>query len=214
MSYEATRYGQGVLTYSLLLGMRGGALTDDRVEVGRLFDFAADRVPELARDIGGVQRPVVAVPRGGQSFPLGLVTKADQSRIPLQPARPLFLRTNLVEADDFADVLGLSKRVDEVLRSGGGRGPAGGVLFVDATDLPEGFRIAGPYRVAGDDIAVTANVLRGTARVGQSAGRQQGEAGRVGREAARGGAEGGRGGRQEVTTGGFGSCAESDCSRW
>ena len=60
VSYEATTYGQGVLTYALLQGIRGLAVADDQVEVGRLFDFAADTVPRLAKDIGGVQRPVVA----------------------------------------------------------------------------------------------------------------------------------------------------------
>ncbi len=49
-SYEASRYGQGVLTYSLLLGMRGAALKEDQfVDVGTLFNFAADKVPALCR---------------------------------------------------------------------------------------------------------------------------------------------------------------------
>ena len=39
-SYEASRYGQGVLTYSLLLGMQGAALKEDQfVDVGTLFQF-------------------------------------------------------------------------------------------------------------------------------------------------------------------------------
>src|SRR6202021_1306701 len=57
VSYEASRYGQGVLTYSLLLGMRGARLREgEYVDVVDLFSFAADKVPELARDIGGIQR--------------------------------------------------------------------------------------------------------------------------------------------------------------
>ena len=87
VSYEATRYAQGLLTYSLLLGMKGGALKEDQqVDVGRLFDFAADRVADLARDIGGIQRPQIH--RGtGASFPIGLVTTDDQGRIQLPAPR-------------------------------------------------------------------------------------------------------------------------------
>ena len=61
VSYEASRYGQGLLTYSLLLGMRGAALREESyVDVGRLFAYATDEVPSLARGIGGVQRPLLA----------------------------------------------------------------------------------------------------------------------------------------------------------
>ena len=167
VSYEATRYGQGVLTYSLLLGMRGGAVRDDQVDVGRLFDFAADEVPRLAKDIGGVQRPVVAAPRGGQSYPVGVVTKEDAARIPLQPAKPMFLPSDLFESDATVDQLGLSKLVDEVLRGDARHRGPGAVVFVDAAGLPDGWRIKGGYRVAGDEVALTANVLRGETRVGQ-----------------------------------------------
>src|SRR5262249_33085722 len=49
VSYEATRYGQGLLTYSLLLGMRGAKLREgEYVDVVDLFNFASDKVPELA----------------------------------------------------------------------------------------------------------------------------------------------------------------------
>lgn len=47
VSYEASQYGRGLLTYSLLQGMRGAALRDDAfVDVQRLFQYAADQVPQ------------------------------------------------------------------------------------------------------------------------------------------------------------------------
>src|SRR4029077_10242945 len=50
VSYEASQYAQGLLTYSLLEGMRGAALRrGEYVDVSKLFQYAADRVPELAR---------------------------------------------------------------------------------------------------------------------------------------------------------------------
>ncbi|MCB9082667.1 MAG: caspase family protein, partial [Lewinellaceae bacterium] len=60
VSYEAGQYGQGLLTYSLLEGMSGLALTPDkRVDVSTLFEYSRNRVPELATDIGGVQTPML-----------------------------------------------------------------------------------------------------------------------------------------------------------
>ena len=78
VSYEASQYGQGLLTYALLQGMRGAALPDSgAVDVARLFGYAADRVPELARHVGGIQTPLVASP-GGSSFPLGRLDSEDR----------------------------------------------------------------------------------------------------------------------------------------
>lgn len=167
VSYEASRYGQGLLTYSLLLGMRGGALKDERVDVATLFGFAADKVPELARDIGGVQRPVIATPRGGQPFPIGVVTAKDQTEIPLQTIRPMLLRCNLQEEDEFKDVLDLGKKVDEVLKSATGRGRTSPLVFIDASELPGAHQLAGRYRIDGDAVVVTAILFRGKERVGR-----------------------------------------------
>jgi hypothetical protein len=161
VSYEATRYAQGLLTYNLLLGMRGGALKEDQqVDVGRLFDFAADRVPELARDIGGIQRPVIASPRGA-SFPIGLVTTDDRARIPLRTPRPLVLRTLFQDEEEFTDGLGLGRLIDERLRDRSARGADGRLVFVDARELPGAYNLAGRYRIEGDKVRVTVRLARG-----------------------------------------------------
>ena len=67
VSYEASQYSQGLLTYSLLQGMAGARLREgEYVDVSGLFQYAADEVPNLARGIGGVQKPLVMAPRGDQ----------------------------------------------------------------------------------------------------------------------------------------------------
>src|SRR5215471_10574912 len=89
VSYEASRYAQGLLTYSLLLGMRGAALRENGfVDVSKWFDYATDEVPELAKDIGGIQRPSIAIPLGGSSFDIGQIGDEDKARIPLAGVRP------------------------------------------------------------------------------------------------------------------------------
>jgi hypothetical protein len=165
VSYEASRYGQGLLTYSLLLGMRGAALKEDQqVDVGRLFDFAADRVPELAKDIGGIQRPVIASPKG-TSFPIGLVTAEDRARIPLRTPRPLVLRTVFQDEEEFTDALGLGRRIDERLRDRSARGADAALVFVDARELPGAYQLAGRYRVEGDKVRVAVRLALGKKKV-------------------------------------------------
>ena len=45
-SYEATQFEQGLLTHALLKGMRGAALDrEEYVDVSKLFQYAADEVP-------------------------------------------------------------------------------------------------------------------------------------------------------------------------
>ncbi len=115
VSYEAGRYGQGLLTYALLEGMKGGALDDgQRVDVRRLFDFAARQVEVLAAGIGRIQPPVVSSPQG-QTFPIGLFTEEDRRSIVLAAPKPQLLRVSCLDADD-ADPSGLTNRVRTLLR--------------------------------------------------------------------------------------------------
>ena len=107
VSYEASKYGQGLLTYSLLLGMRGAKLREgEYVDVVDLFSFASDKVPELARDIGGVQRPTVASPKGA-SFDVGRLTAEDRPKVPLQSVKPVVLRSSLQAEKPPRDTLRL-----------------------------------------------------------------------------------------------------------
>jgi hypothetical protein len=170
VSYEATRYGQGVLTYSLLLGMRGAALKDEQlVDVNTLFGFATDKVPELVSDIGGIQRPVLAVPKGCASFDIGQLSGEERQQIPLQPARPLVLRSVFQDEQSFDDVLGLSKRVDDLLRNTSVRGSTSAVVFVDARELPEGYRLAGRYKTVDGQTTLTARLFRDRRQVAEFA---------------------------------------------
>lgn len=166
VSYEATRYRQGLLTYSLLFGMSTGeGLKDGDVDISALFGFAADRVPDLARNIGGVQRPVVAAPRGGRPFAIGTLTAAGRTKIPFKSESPLVLRCNLQDEDESDDVLGLMPLVDDQFRTRG-RGDTG-VVFVDAVGLPEAYRLGGRYKVDGTTVTLTANLFRDKQKVGQ-----------------------------------------------
>jgi WD40 repeat protein len=160
VSYEASRYGQGLLTYSLLEGMRGAALRDSSfVDVSRLFQYAADRVPVLATDIGGIQRPEISAPRG-TSFDIGQITVDDRSLVPLSPSLPILLRPAAWNSDAGFDDLGLGAALQTRLVERVADQLGGEVVAIDAEEMPGGIRTHVQYKVRGGRIRARITVVQ------------------------------------------------------
>ena len=178
VSYEASRYGQGLLTYSLLLGMKGESLRENQfIDVSRWFAFATDKVPELARDIGGIQKPRPAIPFGGASFDVGQVLDEDKVRIMVAAVRPLFLQSNFQDDARPIDHLKLTAHVNEALRSVSARGKDADLSFIDASDFPDAYMLAGRYRIEGTAITVKVTLFRGDTEAGEFTA--EGDAGKL-----------------------------------
>lgn len=159
VSYEASQYGQGLLTYALLQAMKGAALREGQfADVETLFQYAADHVPELARGIGGIQRPIIAAPTG-TSFDVGQFDEKEKQAIPLAIVKPLILRPILINPDEGTDNLGLipalRKRLNEESYAtirGGVSQPS--IVYVDADEMPSAVRPSGTYTVEGNRVKV------------------------------------------------------------
>ena len=160
VSYEASRYGQGLLTYALLEGMRGAALIDDsQVDVSRLFGYAVDRVPDLARDIGGVQRPRT-VSRDGASFVFGMVLEEDKAAIPLETSKRLLLRPRAEATHAPVDPIAFEPLLRAALRSAVVDSPDAGCVYVDADQMPDAIRPGIRYEVRGKRVHVTVYLVQ------------------------------------------------------
>lgn len=147
VSYEASRYGQGVLTYSLLEGIRGAALREDQfVDVNKLFQYAQDRVPALATGIGGIQTPMVFSPNGSQSFDIGQLTETEKKEIPISKIRSVYVQSNFQDEEEMSDNLGLGKKVDQLLSESAAKGSEAPLIFVPVRDYPEGCQLFGRYK--------------------------------------------------------------------
>jgi WD40 repeat protein/uncharacterized caspase-like protein len=153
VSYEASQYQQGLLTYALLEGMQGPAL-DPRglVQVDRLFRHAAERVPELARDVGGIQQPLISSPQN-EAVAVARLTPAD---IQLPRPKPLILRPLLTNTASSDDDLGLMAKLRARLSDVAARGPGGKAVavYVDADEMHDAVRPAGSYTVKGTEVTV------------------------------------------------------------
>lgn len=107
-SFEASRFGHGLLTYSLLNNMPRVAAEDPNgwVKVYNLFEYAKKEVPILAKEIGREQKPELL---GRGNYPIGMVN--DTVRIPRPSRLSVVIRPVLVHAEKKRDVIGLSKTV-------------------------------------------------------------------------------------------------------
>lgn len=164
VSYEASQYGQGLLAYSLLQGIKGAALQPDgQVDVSRLFNYAADTVPVLAKNVGGIQRPEIRVPLGGASFAIGLIGDDDKKLIPLSQMKPVILRPYFQNQTLGYDNLKLGTLLRDrlhkvscvVIRCR----VNDGLVFLDVDEMPGAIIPAGNYVVTGDRVKVSINLL-------------------------------------------------------
>ncbi len=171
VSYEASRYGQGLLTYSLLQGMRGEALDDGgRLDVANWFRTAQREVPELARGIGGIQQPVISSP-GGQTFPIGLFTAEARKEIVLPGLKAQLLRAR-VEDEDQNDPLALEEPVRALLRAAsfpvtrGESRPDAPLVYLDqvAGDVAGAYVPQIRYRVNGGSVEIRIRLVSGQDR--------------------------------------------------
>lgn len=166
VSYEASQYGQGLLTYSLLEGMSGPAFNvGTRVDVMQLFQYSRDRVPELAKGIGGIQVPMLSFPVNGASFDIGVLNA--NVKIPVAQVKPVFARNLFSDENTFDDGLGLNQALADYFKGMTAKGSQEEVVYVDANNFENAWSLKGRYTVEGDVVKVTGRLFRGKAMQGE-----------------------------------------------
>ncbi|MEQ8706020.1 MAG: caspase family protein [Phaeodactylibacter sp.] len=154
VSYEASEYGQGLLTYSLLKGILGLATTrnadGEYVDVMALFQHARDEVPRLAASIMGVQTPTLGFPADASSFDIGIV-KYEQA-LPVGQKKPVLIRTTLLNEQTLKDDLRLMPQLENTFRRENEEGSNANYLYIDVNNYPGAYALRGLYTVVDDQI--------------------------------------------------------------
>ncbi|MEO6190755.1 MAG: caspase family protein, partial [Saprospiraceae bacterium] len=164
VSYEASQFGQGLLTYSLLLGMSGFALTEDkRVDIATLFNYAKDKVPELANNIDKIQVPIFASPHGAESFDIGIVDK--NVKIPIAQAKPIFIRNNFIDNGSRMDTLDIMLATKQYLQKVTSNGSEASIIYSDIDAFPEAYHLSGLYYIEGGNIRIDLKIIQGKTKV-------------------------------------------------
>ncbi|MCD4793249.1 MAG: ankyrin repeat domain-containing protein [Bacteroidales bacterium] len=169
VSYESNQFGQGILTYSLLEGLKGASLKEGKfVDVMLWFQRAKNRVPDLASGLGGIQDPVIFSPyvegkykEGAESFEIGELNSDDKKLIPLADSKPIFVLSLFNDADNFDDHLEISEKVDEKLRDLTAKGSDAPLILLETRNFPSAYKLRGQYKVTGDKINLKVNLFKG-----------------------------------------------------
>ena len=172
VSYEASVYGQGLLTYSLLEGLKrdDGILRTDGetkfIDLFAWFSYAEDRVPQLTREagIGGVQKPELkSVKYGARTFDVGVMNDVVRAKVRLEEPRPVVL-PSLPFPDEndrrLNDTLGLAKAINALDKSSGTRGGNPGVSVWKVDEHPGAYVVGGKYSLLNGTLTVTVFVDR------------------------------------------------------
>lgn len=162
-SYEATPFGQGLLTYSLLQGMQELSIKDpnDEVDVLQLLMHAENQVPALAKSVGVVQKPKMYNQEGLSSFPIGIVN--DPGAIPVAAVKPLLIQPLLLQEGELADPLDLVTQLEEHIHKLIRRGAHYTFQNIRKSEL--GYSIRGTYTIKGDAMVVKGYLRKGKTKV-------------------------------------------------
>ena len=171
VSYETNKYGQGLLTYSLLQGLQGAGLLEDKfADVELLFSYAVKKVPEMAINIGGIQQPRTITPDTSRSFSIGTFTADERKEIKLNTPKPLILRPNLQNEKLRFDNLKLTELLRQELRNisfAKARGEGPPVYFVETDEMIDANKPSGGYLVDGENLTITVVLVRNNEQVGK-----------------------------------------------
>jgi len=163
-SYETSLYGQGVLTYALLRGMKGECLRvdggEEYVDVKKLFQYAEDQVPLLAENIGGIQKPFARGIEDKGSFDIGRMTGEDKAKIIISEPKPVFITAMFMDENKKYDVLKLTEKLNSHLRDISAKGKEAPLVFTEGT-YPNAYSISGSYKVKEGSIIINFIILKG-----------------------------------------------------
>lgn len=166
VSYEASEYGQGLLTYALLQGMLGvatrkDATGNDMVDVMELFQHARNSVPELAASIRGIQTPMLGFPSQGASFDIGILDDVAKSKIPIGNKKPVMIRSVFINELTLLDDLELARLLEIEFREEGEEGADADLIYVDVNEYPQAYRLGALYKPGTEDIDIRVNLFQG-----------------------------------------------------
>jgi hypothetical protein len=165
-SFETAELGQGLLTYTILIGMKGAAKDDNEsgddrtLDVLSLLSYATNNVPDFAKGIvEKTQQPVLIIPKTSTSFPIGIVN--DQVNIPIPPKKSIIVHSVFMEKQHFGDPIGLSTQLDEVIKDNTKPGIGQNKIFLNVKNYPDAYSIKGLYSIEGDNITVEWKLFNG-----------------------------------------------------
>jgi len=159
-AYETSIYNQGLLTYSLLSGIKfGSGLRDNRfIDVNLWFANASENVGVLAKEIGGRQDPQIM---GNGSYSIGMVSAAISDSIYMPELKQLFKRSKMIQDEELLnDDLELSSWLDRSLTTYSYQKNSR-ISFIADNTFSSSYSIRGRYNIQGDSVVARISLIIG-----------------------------------------------------
>lgn len=160
-AYETSQFGQGLLTYSLLSGIKNQtALKENKyIDVTQWFNNASNNVRTLAKEIGRNQEPQLF---GNASFDVGLVDVEVMNGIKLASPKKIVSRTKLFSGNPslLLDPLQLETEIDKELNNFSFAGKESSLTFIENNVSPETYSIRGSYEIKGKSVTATLSLIK------------------------------------------------------
>ncbi len=129
------------------------------IDVTKWFNFAADYVKSLAKNLGGRQDPQII---GNASFVVGLVDKDVIDGIKLSIEKKIFSRSIFIEDEELLnDDLKISDLVDKAFNDLSESGEQSPLVFVADNNLLDSYSIRGKYAIKDNVIAAKISLFKG-----------------------------------------------------
>lgn len=105
LANEVVPLKQGLLTYSILYGMKNGsALRDNHfLNIKELIYGSVSNLKMISKDFGFQQDPYYNFPLGGGTYDIGIVDKKIQEEIKLESSKPIMVKCFISNKSDSAD---------------------------------------------------------------------------------------------------------------
>ncbi len=165
VSYESSLYEQGLLTYSLLFGMKGATQDQNgNIDIIDLFQFVSKKVPELASEIGQIQMPEIKIPTESETFSIGNMRLEDQEKIVIIESKPIFIQSSFQEMEMYNDPILLGSKIDQLLLEESTE-KSRKLVFLDKKTYPGGYTIRGRYQVMENEIKAEVKLYKGNMKI-------------------------------------------------
>jgi WD40 repeat protein len=165
-SFEMSQFGQGLLTYSLLYGIKyGSALSNGtELDISKWFQFAANQVAEFAKDMQDRQDPKILE---NVSFPIGKIDSAIQNKIILSKSKPIFGPAFFLNETNMADDAGMSESFNNWLMEKSYGGKESSLLYMDSYKGNNVYHVVGLYTNVKGNFRVRLAIKKGNQTIRQ-----------------------------------------------
>ncbi|HUF02690.1 MAG TPA: hypothetical protein VMM38_00790, partial [Aridibacter sp.] len=127
--------------------------------------------PQLAANIGGVQRPLIIAPDAAGNFPFGRFTEEEWKQIRLSSPKPQILLPRMINELKGFDDLRLESRLEKALRDASFVSARGGdearLVYIEAAEMVDAIRPSGLYKVDNGKLVVNVVLVRNNEQFGE-----------------------------------------------